>query len=89
MRRVICFLVLAALSLGPAPAVAQNQKGAKNQTSQQAKQELDAAKDKLKDANQDLNKAEKDAEKAESAHQSALGKSRRPAKQRLPNTGRS
>ena len=88
MRRVICFLVLAALSLGPAPAVAQNQKSAKNQTSQQAKQELDAAKDKLKDANQDLNKAEKDAEKAESAHQSALGKIQKARQAALAEHGK-
>ena len=88
MRCLICLLVLAALWLGSAPAPAQNQKNNKSQTSQQAKQELDAAKDKLKDANQDLNKAEKEADKAESAHQSALGKIQKARQAALAEHGK-
>ena len=75
MRPLILAAAILALGLDCAQAAAaQNQKNNKGQTSQQAKQELDAAKDKLKDANQDLNKAEKDVDKAEAAHQSAQAK---------------
>lgn len=74
MSRLICLLTVVCFGHVSGVIAAQNQKNAKSQTSQQAKQELDAAKDKLKDANQDLNKAEKEADKAESVHQSALAK---------------
>lgn len=57
-----------------ASAPAQNPAKGKGQSTQQAKQELDAAKDKLKDANADLNKAEKDLDKAKTAHTAAEAK---------------
>lgn len=62
-----CALLLATTCLAPA----QNQNKGKSQSTQQAKQELEAAKDKLKDANADLSKAEKDLEKAKAAHSTA------------------
>lgn len=88
MRRLICFLAVVALGHVSAFAAAQNQKTTKAQTSQQAKQELDAAKDKLKDASQDLNKAEKEADRAESAHQSALTKIQKARQAALAEHGK-
>jgi len=67
-----CLLILLAGVAFLVPAVsvpAQNK--SKSQSTQKAKQELDAAKDKLKDANQELTKAEKDFDKAKSAHNAA------------------
>lgn len=88
MRRLICFLTVVAFGHVSAFAAAQNQKSNKSQTSQQAKQELDAAKDKLKDASQDLNKAEKEADKAEAAHQSALAKIQKARQAALAEHGK-
>ncbi|MEN9572189.1 MAG: hypothetical protein RL514_44 [Verrucomicrobiota bacterium] len=74
MHRLICFLAVVALGHVTATAAAPNPKNPKAQTTQLAKQELDAAKDKLKDAQQDLSKVEKEADKAEAAHQAAAAK---------------
>jgi DNA repair exonuclease SbcCD ATPase subunit len=70
------------------PARAQNQGKAKAQSTQQAKQELDAAKDKLKDANQDLGKAEKEAEKTEAAHKAAVAKIQKARQTALAEQGK-
>lgn len=69
-------LALAAILASCCAGHAQAQSKGKNQSqsTQQAKQELDAAKDKLKDANTELSKAEKEADKAEAAHTAAVGK---------------
>lgn len=89
---VISHLILLAtvLAIGQftASAAAPNPKNPKTQTTQQAKQELDAAKDKLKDANQDLNKAEKEADKAESAHQTAVAKIQKARQAALAEHGK-
>lgn len=76
MSRPISPLLLLVLCLfiGLAPVGAQTQKSKQSQTSQQAKQELDAAQKKLTDANRDLTKAEGDAQKADGIHQASLAK---------------
>lgn len=90
MRCLILAIALLALGHDCArAAAAQNQKNNKNsQSTQQAKQELDAAKDKLKDANQDLNKAEKEVEKAEAAHRSAVAKIQKARQDALAEHGK-
>lgn len=74
MRLISAYLACVVLLVTAASAPAQSQNKAKSQSTQQAKQELDAAKDKLKDANADLNKAEKELDKAKAAHDAAGAK---------------
>ena len=89
MRLLIFSSAFAGIILTCHPAAAaQNQKNSKSQSSQQAKQELDAAKDKLKEANQDLNKAEKEVDKAEAAHLAAQGKIQKARQAALAEHGK-
>ncbi|MFA6546514.1 MAG: hypothetical protein WCS99_19010 [Limisphaerales bacterium] len=77
-----------ALAFTTALASAQGQKGKQSQSSQQARQELDAAKEKLAAAGKDLGKAERELDKAEAAHLAAQAKTQKARQAAFAEHGR-